>query len=231
MKQHRRWEQEGRHSALIHYKTGLESRSRILQAAKSCFYENGYKKTTIAMIAERAEVPQSLVNYYFKKDALLLQIHEDYITSILRFVEEQVGNRLDNILQGHLLMQQIQQMGIYRDAKCAEVYRYMVDNGLLSPRLTEIVDTYLLGCIKEFGIDLSPERYRQYLVAQYGAHRELVRVYLRTYDPVESKRLFYFTGTISLRLAGVGEEMIEENIQKADRLLDEIDTSRIRFLP
>lgn len=216
---------------MIHYKTGLESRNKILQAAKQCFYEKGYKKTTIAMIAEMAEVPQSLVNYYFKKDALLLQIHEDYITSILRFIEEQVGDRLDNILQGHLLMQQIQQMGIYRDPKCVEVYRYMVDNSLLSPRLAESVDTYLLGCIKEFGIALSPETYRKYLVAQYGAHRELVRVYVRTYDPVESKRLFYFTGTIALRLAGVGEEIIEENIRKADRLLEEIDTSEIRFLP
>lgn len=216
---------------MIHYKTGLESRNKILQAAKQCFYENGYKKTTIAMIAEMAEVPQSLVNYYFKKDELLLQIHEDYITSILRFVEEQVGDRLDNILQGHLLMQQIQQMGIYRDPKCVEVYRYMVDNGLLSPRLAESVDTYLLGCIKEFGIDLSPETYRKYLVAQYGAHRELVRVYVRTYDAAECKRLFYFTGTIALRLAGVREEIIEENIQKADRLLEQIDTSQIRFLP
>ena len=183
------------------------------------------------MIAEAAEVPQSLVNYYFKKDALLLQIHEDYITGILRFVEEQVGQRLDNILQGHLLMQQIQQMGIYRDPRSVEVYRYMVDNGLLSPRLTEIVDTYLLGCVKEFGIDLPPEVYRKYLVAQYGAHRGLVRVCLREYDPVEGKRLFYFTGTIALRLAGVREEVLEENIRKADRLLEEIEISQFRFLP
>ena len=216
---------------MIHYKTGLGSRNRILQAAKLCFYRAGYKKTTIAMIAEAAEVPQSLVNYYFKKDALLLQIHEDYITGILRFVEEQMGQRLDNILQGHLLMQQIQQMGIYRDPRSVEVYRYMVDNGLLSPRLTEIVDTYLLGCIKEFGIDLPPEVYRKYIVAQYGAHRELVRVYLREYDLVESKRLFYFTGTIALRLAGVREEVLEENIRKADRLLEEIEISQFRFLP
>ena len=216
---------------MIHYRTGMESRSRILQAAKLCFYRSGYKKTTIAMIAQAAEVPQSLVNYYFKKDELLLQIHEDYITGILRFVEEQVGDRLDNILQGHLLMQQIQQMGIYRDPRGAEVYRYMVDNGLLSPRLVEIVDSYLLGCIKAFGIDLPPEVYQKYIVAQYGAHRELVRVYLREYDPVESKRLFYFTGTIALRLAGVGEAVIEENIRKADRLLAEIDTDQIRFLP
>ena len=216
---------------MIHYKTGLESRNRILQAAKECFYRNGYKKTTIAMIAELAEVPQSLVNYYFKKDELLLQIHEDYITAVLRLVEEKVGGRLDNILQGHLLMQQIQQMGIYQDPQGVEVYRYMVDNGLLSPRLVEIVDSYLLGCIKEFDIDLPPEIYRRYIVAQYGAHRELVRVYLREYDPVESKKLFYFTGTIALRLAGVREEVLAENIRKADCLLEEIDTSQVRFLP
>ena len=216
---------------MMHYRTGLESRSRILQAAKECFYRNGYKKTTIAMIAESAEVPQSLVNYYFKKDELLLQIHEDYITAVLRLVEEKVGGRLDNILQGHLLMQQIQQMGIYQDPQGVEVYRYMVDNGLLSPRLVEIVDSYLLGCIKEFDIDLPPEIYRRYIVAQYGAHRELVRVYLREYDPVESKKLFYFTGTIALRLAGVREEVLAENIRKADCLLEEIDTSQVRFLP
>ena len=40
-----------------HYKSGLERKEKIIRAAKQCFYENGYKGTTIAMIAEMVNMP------------------------------------------------------------------------------------------------------------------------------------------------------------------------------
>ena len=213
-----------------HYKPGIETKNKILQAAKSCFYTCGYQKATVSKIAEIADVPQSLVAYYFKKDQLLQQVHADYIVMILNTIDEQVGGLIENILQRHLLMQQMQYLGIYSDEKNYSIYRYMVEHGLLSPRIFEIVDTYLLDSAKEFGVDIDPDTFRMYIAAQYGAHRELVRVYLKEFDPEKSKPLFYFTGTIALRLAGVSGSIIEKNISKAEVLLARIDMSKIRFL-
>ena len=213
-----------------HYKSGLERKEKIIRAAKQCFYENGYKGTTIAMIAEMVNMPHSLVAYYYKKNQLLTQIHEEYILGILSAIDRQVGDKLDNVLQRHLLLQQLQYQGIYSDERNHAIYQHMVDNRLLSPIITEIVDTYLLECIKEFGIDLPEEVWQQYIVAQYGAYRELIRVYLREYDLPTNRPLHYFSGTISLRLPGISEEIIAENVDKVEMLLTQMDMSQIRFL-
>ena len=213
-----------------HYRSGLERKEKIIRAAKQCFYENGYKGTTIAMIAEMVNMPHSLVAYYYKKNQLLTQIHEEYILGILSAIDRQVGDKLDNVLQRHLLLQQLQYQGIYSDERNHAIYQHMVDNRLLSPIITEIVDTYLLECIKEFGIDLPEEVWQQYIVAQYGAYRELIRVYLREYDLPTNRPLHYFSGTIALRLAGISEEIIAENVDKVEMLLTQMDMSQIRFL-
>ena len=213
-----------------HYKSGLERKEKIIRAAKQCFYENGYKGTTIAMIAEMVNMPHSLVAYYYKKNQLLTQIHEEYILGILSAIDRQVGDKLDNVLQRHLLLQQLQYQGIYSDERNHAIYQHMVDNRLLSPIITEIVDTYLLECIKEFGIDLPEDVWQQYIVAQYGAYRELIRVYLREYDLPTNRPLHYFSGTIALRLAGISEEIIAENVDKVEMLLTQMDMSQIRFL-
>ena len=213
-----------------HYKSGLERKEKIIRAAKQCFYKNGYKGTTIAMIAEMVNMPHSLVAYYYKKNQLLTQIHEEYILGILSAIDRQVGDKLDNVLQRHLLLQQLQYQGIYSDERNHAIYQHMVDNRLLSPIITEIVDTYLLECIKEFGIDLPEEVWQQYIVAQYGAYRELIRVYLREYDLPTNRPLHYFSGTIALRLAGISEEIIAENVDKVEMLLTQMDMSQIRFL-
>lgn len=213
-----------------HYKTGMERKEKIILAAKQCFYEYGYKGTTIAMIAERANMPQSLVAYYYKKNQLLTQIHEEYILAILKAIDEQAGEKLENVLQRHLLLLQLQYQGIYGDERNHAVYRYMMDNNLLSPMINRTVDDYLLECIKEFGIRLPTEVCRQYIVAQYGAYRELVRVYQKEYSLPTNRPLYYFSGTIALRLAGISEEVIAENVEKVEQLLTQIDMSGIRFL-
>ena len=213
-----------------HYKSGLERKEKIIGAAKKCFYEHGYKGTTIAMIAEMVNMPHRLVAYYYKKNQLLTQIHEEYILEILRAIDRQVGEKLDNVLQRHLLLLQLQYQGIYSDERNHAIYRHMMDNSLLSPMITEIVNTYLMECIKEFGIDLPPEVCYQYIVAQYGAYKELTRVYLKEYDLPTNRPLHYFSGTIALRLAGIGERIIAENVDKVEMLLTQMDMSQVRFL-
>ena len=40
-----------------------EIRERIYEAAKDLFYENGFAKTTLRMIAERADANSAMVSY------------------------------------------------------------------------------------------------------------------------------------------------------------------------
>ena len=43
-----------------------EKRERLVESAKSLFYEQGVSLTTLAEVAERAQVPLGNVYYYFK---------------------------------------------------------------------------------------------------------------------------------------------------------------------
>jgi AcrR family transcriptional regulator len=44
----------------------IEKRERLVESAKSLFYEQGVSLTTLAEVAERAQVPLGNVYYYFK---------------------------------------------------------------------------------------------------------------------------------------------------------------------
>ena len=51
----------------MQYANGILTKELIYQTARRLMYENGYKKTTYQMIAQKADVPVGLVNYHFKK--------------------------------------------------------------------------------------------------------------------------------------------------------------------
>lgn len=62
-----------------------EIRERIYEAAKDLFYENGFAKTTLRMIAERADANSAMVSYYFgSKTQLASEIIGDYYAAARR---------------------------------------------------------------------------------------------------------------------------------------------------
>ena len=82
-------------------------RENILYTAKALFLELGYRKTTIALIAEKAGVSVGLVNYYFKKEEIVGQIFHDFILYIRRFLNKKLGFMIENQFQMHILFNRI----------------------------------------------------------------------------------------------------------------------------
>jgi AcrR family transcriptional regulator len=56
------------------WRTGEESRRRILEAARSSFGRRGYDRTTIRAIAAEADVDPAMVHYFFDTKARLFSI-------------------------------------------------------------------------------------------------------------------------------------------------------------
>ena len=67
--------------------TTIPKRDRLIEAAKTLFYQHGVTGTTLADIAERAKVPLGNVYYHFRtKDALIeavVQAHVQELQSLL----------------------------------------------------------------------------------------------------------------------------------------------------
>lgn len=212
------------------YKNGIESRNKIYETSKRLFYQYGFEKTSIAMIAEEAGVPKGLVTYYFKKEELLTSMHEDMALSIYGAIEKQLGSQLENSLQWHLVVLQLTYMIVYHDPRKLQLYRYTVDNGLASPKINAIVNQQLIEEREDFGVDVTPEQFDMFITAQYGAYMHLLKVYLKTYDPEKSRELLFCSGTVALRMAGVNSGILDENIAKVNAMLDSFDLTGLTYI-
>jgi AcrR family transcriptional regulator len=60
--------------------TTMLKRDRLIEAAKTLFYQQGVTSTTLADIAERAMVPLGNVYYHFRtKDALIEAVVQTHV--------------------------------------------------------------------------------------------------------------------------------------------------------
>jgi TetR/AcrR family transcriptional regulator, transcriptional repressor for nem operon len=63
-------------------------RARLVEGARQLFHEQGVHRTTLAEVAERAQVPVGNVYYYFKtKDELLAAVIDGYKTEASALIE------------------------------------------------------------------------------------------------------------------------------------------------
>ena len=69
----------------------IDTKTRILDAAEALFAQNGYKRTSIKRLAERAKVNQAAVNYHFgSKHALVEKVIERRLSLINRLRMERL---------------------------------------------------------------------------------------------------------------------------------------------
>src|SRR5690242_16622360 len=65
-----------------------DKRHRLIDAARRLFHEQGVERTTLAEVAERADVPAGNVYYYFKtKDELVGAVLASYLDEAARLIE------------------------------------------------------------------------------------------------------------------------------------------------
>ncbi|WP_195269437.1 TetR/AcrR family transcriptional regulator [Eubacterium sp. 1001713B170207_170306_E7] len=215
---------------MAQYKNGIETKKRILQTAKELFYEHGYRQTTIAMIAEKAEIPVGLVNYYYKKEALVGNIYHEFILAINEMVEAQLSEQLENHLQKHILFNHIFYIKIFEDSASKSLYELLLTKDLVLKETHQYVRESMMAVISEFNLHIQKEVFQKLMIAEYGARKYLLKDCFETLDPSKSKNFINFLATITVRLAGVDTNIIEKNLKKADRLLKLLDTSDISFL-
>ena len=195
-------------------------------------YENGYKKTTYQMIAQKANVPVGLVNYHFKKQELLDKIYMDYLCQIQDFIAAQAEGLLDNELQAHMLQSNIMMTQIFRDSHILSFHLEVNESDLVPPAFHGAVRKKQVEILNYFHVDITPESYYWCAAAEYGARRELI---LQNKDvdinSSDFRRLLDLLPTIAVRIAGLSPAIIQKNQEKANRVFAGLDYSGILMLP
>ena len=66
---------------MAQYKTGRNTKEKIIEASKSLFYEKGYNNTTFNEICAKAEVNSGLISYHFKggKCEIAKKIYKNFV--------------------------------------------------------------------------------------------------------------------------------------------------------
>lgn len=212
------------------YKNGIESKQKILSTAKALFYVHGFQKTTIAMIAEEAEVPLGLINYYYKKNELLGAIYHDFITILIENIKLQCGSNLENQLQQHIILVKLFYKIIFSDKSNKNIYHLILKNELITEDSHALVRRSLETIVSELDISIKKDIFQRMMIAEYGARRALLEDAFDHLDPETSVDFINFLATITVRLVGIDIDIINYNIKKASELFLLIDVSDIRFL-
>ena len=216
----------------MQYANGILTKELISQTARRLMYENGYKKTTYQMIAQKANVPVGLVNYHFKKQELLDKIYMDYLCQIQDFIAAQAEGLLDNELQAHMLQSNIMMTQIFRDSHILSFHLEVNESDLVPPAFHGAVRKKQVEILNYFHVDITPESYYWCAAAEYGARRELI---LQNKDvdinSSDFRRLLDLLPTIAVRIAGLSPAIIQKNQEKANRVFAGLDYSGILMLP
>ena len=216
----------------MQYANGILTKELIYQTARRLMYENGYKKTTYQMIAQKANVPVGLVNYHFKKQELLDKIYMDYLCQIQDFIFAQAEGLLDNELQAHMLQSNIMMTQIFRDSHILSFHLEVNESDLVPPAFHGAVRKKQVEILNYFHVDITPESYYWCAAAEYGARRELI---LQNKDvdinSSDFRRLLDLLPTIAVRIAGLSPAIIQKNQEKANRVFAGLDYSGILMLP
>ena len=216
----------------MQYANGILTKELIYQTARRLMYENGYKKTTYQMIAQKANVPVGLVNYHFKKQELLDKIYMDYLCQIQDFIAAQAEGLLDNELQAHMLQSNIMMTQIFRDSHILSFHLEVNESDLVPPAFHGAVRKKQMEILNYFHVDITPESYYWCAAAEYGARRELI---LQNKDvdinSSDFRRLLDLLPTIAVRIAGLSPAIIQKNQEKANRVFAGLDYSGILMLP
>lgn len=216
----------------MQYANGILTKELIYQTARRLMYENGYKKTTYQMIAQKANVPVGLVNYHFKKQELLDKIYMDYLCQIQDFIAAQAEGLLDNELQAHMLQSNIMMTQIFRDSHILSFHLEVNESDLVPPAFHGAVRKKQVEILNYFHVDITPESYYWCAATEYGARRELI---LQNKDvdinSSDFRRLLDLLPTIAVRIAGLSPAIIQKNQEKANRVFAGLDYSGILMLP
>lgn len=79
------------------WRTGEQSRARILRAARDCFGARGYDRTTIRTIAAEAGVDPSMVHYFFGTKASLFSAAMELPADVPQRIDDAVDEGVDGL--------------------------------------------------------------------------------------------------------------------------------------
>ncbi len=194
---------------------GNETKSRIYNAAKELFYENGYSGTTIQQIAQRAGTTLGGTTYHYNtKEKFISQIFGEWNNAVYSRMR-----RSDIRNETSVFMHFVLTFNYHRELLTDEhikrfYYEIMKDRSLYSYTYDDLNNVYY-NFVRDFGLPINNTEIECVIIADFGARREfMMQICSGEYElPLKDVSMFVFSNTA--RALGLPAEEVRKVGQRA----------------
>ncbi len=197
------------------YKTGVETRLRILETSKKLFYRNGYKQTSVDMICRASDTKLGTFTYYFpKKNDLLSVIYSEYMGNCSEYIRKECPDLSSS--EHHLFTVMLYYGNLYSDPQTVHFHKEIMEIASMN---TWFHDSRKL--ITEFSASNATEMdehfYDLCVQADNAVRRELNLEFMENekYDPEDVRTLLEKIYSINGLLFGVDQKKIGSELDEA----------------
>ncbi len=125
---------------MANYENGLDTKEKILHAAKCLFYEKGYEATSFKDISSFGKVNQGLIVYHYKTKARLANaVFREFIKASMQSIEKYFGG-VDTLTQ-YFIGDYLYFRLLYDDVSFRNFMETCCDNGMLKMKEDAAQDT------------------------------------------------------------------------------------------
>ncbi|MFZ7119604.1 MAG: TetR/AcrR family transcriptional regulator [Eubacteriaceae bacterium] len=210
------------------YEKGIETKKNIYMTAKQLFYEYGYRKTTIRLIAKHANVPIGLITYHFKnKDNIVKDIYNDYINNIFLLLDSSTEENIKSTLLRQITGLRIYYNNILIDENNSNFfYEQMLKNSNFRI-LFDTVERNYKKILNEFNIFIPSNEYRAYIISEFGARHELLLSYFSGNLDFSIQELVDVISCIAPRLFKIDHNIVNSMLYSSMKIFKSLDDSTL----
>lgn len=208
---------------------GTQTKSNIITTAKVLFYENGYNKTGIQDIADRADVKLGTITYYYKKkDDMITDIYNVFFLALYDYVSS-VSENL-NLYTKYCYSLVLYYEAILNDERNKTLYYEVLVKNVNPHGRTNITNTLNRSCLDFLNKNYIEADLEVIARSEYGARKELFVDFYEKNIKFTSRAMIYFFIRNLFRLMNLDGEMIENTIQQGFEFSNKNKPVGIKFL-
>lgn len=212
------------------FKKGLETRMKILDTAKSLFYEKGYNATTVKEICVIAEVKTGTFAYYFKtKDMLINAIYEDLLLKSYSFVANKVTKKITS-MERNAIVTFIYYLAIFKDNPTIAFHREILSFESSAEYLQKNLPRIFHQFIKEFNLNIDEIELDYIVTAEHGLRRELISKFIDKPKAKSITDIIIFILIFRARLFKIDENIMRAYLFNSSEFVRTHNFSHIKLL-
>jgi DNA-binding transcriptional regulator YbjK len=213
------------------YKKGLKTKNKIIQASKSLFYFNGYKKTTVQGIADLADVNLGLISYYFKsKDNIAKSIFIGFLKEIEQEVKALDCSKDKDLMSVYMAKERIFFEIILKNDNYQRFYKEIINSNMIFNLLEDYVErnyTVINNHIKKINND---DLIKSFSALEIGGRYNILRKYFRNSINLDIDMLINILIGCTPRLFGYSNENVDSYIKESKVIADKVDKRNLKLL-